>query len=178
MTMTPSNIEISNEHAFPVDEARLQQAAQHVLGQHDYASDAELTIVITTNEQVQELNSQFRGVDAPTDVLSFPSEEADEDVLEGELLYLGDILIAYPYALAQAEREGHDPTDSFALLVVHGVLHLLGYDHDTPENRAEMWEVQAEALEALTIPTEIVPVLEEASHGDEPTADGAADDDQ
>lgn len=178
MTMTPSNIEISNEHEFAVDEARLRQAAMQVLAQHDYATDAELTIVITTNDQVQGLNAQFRGVDTPTDVLSFPSEEADEDVMEGELLYLGDILIAYPYALAQAEREGHDPMDSFALLVVHGVLHLLGYDHDTPENRAEMWEVQAEALEALNIPTGIVPVLEEASHGDEPADTGAADDDQ
>ena len=99
MTMTPSNIEISNEHGFAVDEAQLQKAAMQVLTQHDYATDAELTIVITTNDQVQALNAQFRGVDTPTDVLSFPSEEADDDVMEGEMLYLGDILISAKHLL-------------------------------------------------------------------------------
>jgi probable rRNA maturation factor len=172
MMTTPSNIEISNEYSFPVDEARLRQAALCVLLQHDRETNTELTLVITTNEQVQRLNAQFRGVDAPTDVLSFPSNLTDEDILPGEALYLGDILIAHPYALAQAEREGHDSMDSMSLLVVHGMLHLLGYDHDTPEHRRAMWESQAEALNALNISTALVPVLEEAPHLEEDEAFG------
>jgi probable rRNA maturation factor len=178
MMTTPSNIDISNEYDYPVDEARLRDAAMQVLQQHDYAEDAELTIVLTNNEQVQGLNAQFRGVNTPTDVLSFPSNLTDEDVPEGEVLYLGDILIAHPYALAQAEQEGHDAMDSISLLVVHGVLHLLGFDHDTPEHRAEMWEAQTEALNVLNISPTLVPVLEAAPHlgdeelsGDEETPD-------
>lgn len=172
MMTIPSNIEISNDHSFPVDEARLQQTAARVLEQHNRAANAELTIVMTINEQVQGLNAQFRGLDAPTDVLSFPSNLKEGEVPPGELLYLGDILIAYPYALAQAEREGHDSSDSLSLLVIHGVLHLLGYDHDTPEKRAAMWEAQAQALNALNISTEIVPALEAAAHEDEESNDG------
>jgi len=85
-----------------------------------------------------------------------PIEMMDEDALP----YLGDLIIAYPYALAQAQREGHDAMQSFSLLVVHGTLHLLGYDHDTLENRAEMWAAQETALMALGISTAIVPSLE------------------
>jgi probable rRNA maturation factor len=167
MMTTPSNIEISNEYDFPINEARLREAAVQVLRQHGRDFNTELTLVVTNNEQVQGLNAQFRGVNTPTDVLSFPAEMADEDVPPGEAHYLGDILIAHPYALAQAEREGHDPNDSMSLLVVHGVLHLLGYDHDTPEHRTAMWEAQAEALNILNISTALVPALEEANHPDE-----------
>ncbi|MEO1646460.1 MAG: rRNA maturation RNase YbeY, partial [Chloroflexota bacterium] len=75
-----------------------------------------------------------------------------------------DLIIAFPYTQAQAKRLGHDINDTLALLVIHGTLHLLGYDHDTPENRAEMWSVQANTLSAMGISDAIVPALEDADH--------------
>ncbi|MFW5709264.1 MAG: rRNA maturation RNase YbeY [Chloroflexota bacterium] len=155
-------IDIQNDRAFAIREERLRDAAQAVLHLHQEA-DASLTIVITDNESVKELNRQYRGIDAPTDVLSFPSDLPPE----AEETYLGDLIIAYPYARAQAEGEGHPLDDSLSLLVVHGTLHLLGYDHDTMENRTEMWSRQAEALQSLGISTTIVPALEAASHDED-----------
>lgn len=160
-TMT-YQIDIQNEKPYPVNAARLQQAVQMVLESHEIVAESGLTIVITSNDQVASLNRQYRGIDAPTDVLSFP---ADQPLLPGEAPYLGDLVIAYPYALAQAEREGHYADDSFCLLVVHGTLHLLGYDHDTPENRVAMWTVQADMLNRLGISPAIVPALEGSNHG-------------
>lgn len=161
MTLNP-NIEVLNDPAYLIDEARLITAASMVLAHHD--QDAALTIVIATDDEVQALNRQFRGIDAPTDVLSFPSDAPPDEILEEEPLYIGDLVIAYPYALSQAHREGHLPQDSFDLLVVHGTLHLLGYDHDTPEHKAEMWAAQERALIALAIPVSIVPALEGDPH--------------
>ncbi|MCC6564927.1 MAG: rRNA maturation RNase YbeY, partial [Chloroflexi bacterium] len=105
--------------------------------------------------------------DSVTDVLTFPAYPLPDDIVQemDEPPYLGDLVIAYPYTCAQAERLGHSPADSLSLLVVHGTLHLLGHDHDTPERRAAMWDVQANALRALSISEDIVPWLEGADHG-------------
>jgi probable rRNA maturation factor len=154
-------IDVQNDHDYLVSEDQLQTAAIAVLKRHDVPPDASLSVVITTSEAVQTLNKQFRGVDAPTDVLSFPAD-APPIQTEDEPPYLGDLIIAFPYAEAQATREKHPLQDSLALLVVHGTLHLLGYDHDTPENRAEMWQVQAAVLQELAIDTRLVPALEDA----------------
>jgi probable rRNA maturation factor len=153
------NVEIQNEGQYPVDAARLAATAETVLAQHQRATDSTFTIVITSNEQVVALNQQYRGIDASTDVLSFPADAPPVEI-PGEPPYLGDLIIAYPYAAEQAEREKHPLADSLALLVVHGTLHLLGYDHDTPENRAAMWKAQETALLALGIAPDIVPALE------------------
>jgi len=152
-------VEVLNDAEYDLDEAHLQAAAETVLSSHEVPPESALTIAITDDNAVAALNRQFRGVDAPTDVLSFPMDSLPH--------YLGDLVIAYPYAKAQAEREGHALADSLTLLVVHGTLHLLGYDHDTPEHRAEMWAEQEAALIALGIPVEIVPALEDGVH-DEP----------
>lgn len=196
MTFEPE-IDVLNEHEYPIEPAWLMQAAAVVIAQHlpDYESG--MTIVIETDEAVAALNQQFRGIDAPTDVLSFPADDlpeeldalmqgdeddefdddepdddsddaSDEEADDYPPVYLGDLVIAYPYALSQAEREGHDPGDSFALLVVHGTLHLLGYDHDTPENRAAMWAAQEAALLTLGISPALVPPLEAADHDETP----------
>jgi probable rRNA maturation factor len=163
-------IEIYNEQQYAVNHERLRAAVAAVIAQEGAAPDSVVSVVITDNEAVAALNLEYRGIDAPTDVLSFPSEPLPEelrDALDDEdAAYLGDLVIAFPYASAQAEREQHALDDSLGLLVVHGTLHLLGYDHDTPERKAGMWAAQARALEALGIPTHIVPALEE-DHGDE-----------
>ena len=153
-------IEVQNDHKFEIDENRLQAAAQAVLVQQEVDFGSAMTIVITTDEAVQALNLQHRQIDAPTDVLSFPSDPLPEELADDEAPYLGDVVIAYPYASAQADRESHSLKETLSLLVVHGTLHLLGFDHDTPENRAEMWEAQLVCLKTLGVDVSIVPTLE------------------
>lgn len=158
------SIDIQNDSNYDIDAARLQAASQQVLTQHDVDPDTALSIVFVDNAYIQNVNRQFRGIDAPTDVLSFPADEPPVEI-DDEPPYLGDLIIAYPYASEQAAREGHALSDSLSLLVVHGTLHLLGYDHDTSEHRAEMWASQDAALTALGISTAIVPALEGGDHG-------------
>ena len=157
-------IEVQNASGFPLDSVRLQTAAETVLTAQSALTGRKLTIVITDNDAVRALNRQYRGLDAPTDVLSFPAGPLPVD-LPDEPPYLGDLVIAYPYALAQAEQEGHDPGDSLALLVVHGTLHLLGYDHDTADHRAAMWAAQEAAISTLGISPKIMPALENRNDG-------------
>lgn len=152
-------IDIQNDVPFLIDADRLQQAVSLTLNQHEIDRASSLTIVFTDNNTIQKLNLQHRQTDAPTDILSFPAD-ALPDYITGEPPYLGDLIVAYPYATQQAEKYQHKLSDSLCLLVIHGTLHLLGYDHDTPENRAEMWSAQADGLQAMGIDTEIVPALE------------------
>lgn len=124
----------------------LQQSAGEALKAVGSPPESELTIVISDDTQLQALNLQYLGIDAPTDVLSFPVNETDPD--SGEI-YLGDIIISYPRAQAQADAGGHSLQDELQLLVVHGVLHLLGYDHTDATEQARMWSIQAEILRRL-----------------------------
>lgn len=110
------------------------------------SATADMTIVLTDDRQLHELNVDYLGVDAPTDVLSFPAGEVDP---ETEALYLGDIAISIPRAAQQAQTGGHSVEAEAQLLVVHGTLHLLGYDHGTDEEKAVMWAEQAKVLERL-----------------------------
>lgn len=159
-----SHIQVLNEHQYMINSARLIQAIQAVINQHDVDALSGVTVVLETNDAVHMLNKQHRDVDAPTDVLSFPSDPLPVELGGTIEPYLGDLIIAYPYTAAQAKRLQHDLEDSLALLVVHGTLHLLGYDHDTLENRAEMWQQQSIALENLGIDDSIVPTLEDSDH--------------
>jgi len=110
------------------------------------SAHADMTIVLTDDRQLHELNLDYLGVDSPTDVLSFPAGEVDP---ETEALYLGDIAISVPRAIQQAQNGGHPVEAEAQLLVVHGTLHLLGYDHSTDEEKAVMWAEQAKVLERL-----------------------------
>lgn len=157
-------IDIQNDADYVAHPERLIQAATIVLNQHDIDRTSGLSIVLTDDDTMRQLNRQHRGMDAPTDVLSFPADPMPDYVID-EPPYLGDLIIAYPYASKQAEAHQHPLDDSLCLLVVHGTLHLLGYDHDTTENRAEMWAAQAEALQSMDIDTGIVPSLE--GHADD-----------
>ena len=95
---------------------------------------------------MRELNRQFRNIDAPTDVLSFPADFSDP---ENGIPYLGDIIISYPSAKEQSYAGGHSIEAELQLLVVHGILHLLGHDHADPEEKADMWAAQKEILHDL-----------------------------
>jgi probable rRNA maturation factor len=124
----------------------MKQAAYQALQYTDPGLDAEVTLVLTDDLYIQELNQQFLGIEAPTDVLAFPGGEVDPD---SQAVYLGDIIISYPRALAQSASAGHAVQDELQLLTVHGILHLLGHDHAEPKDKAVMWAAQAEILAQL-----------------------------
>lgn len=126
----------------------LQRAAEVSLAQSQAAEAAELTILLSDDRRLQELNRQFLEIDAPTDVLSFP---AGDLLPEDETVYLGDIIISLERAEAQAAAGGHAIAHELQLLVVHGVLHLLGFDHAAAEEKAAMWALQTAALNQLGI---------------------------
>ena len=137
---------INIESDFPFSNELLQQAAQVALTHQKESLDVELSIVLTDDARLRELNRDYLGVDAPTDVLSFPASETDP---ETGARYIGDILISIPYATRSAEKAGHPLESEVQLLVVHGVLHLLGHDHEEAEEKAKMWKAQAEILGSL-----------------------------
>lgn len=110
----------------------------------------DMAVVITDDESVQALNRDFRGLDEPTDVLAFGDEKPGPFVLApGEPVYLGDIVISLERAEAQARERGVPVKSELQLLLVHGILHLLGYDHHTDEAKRQMWARQAAILELL-----------------------------
>jgi probable rRNA maturation factor len=131
---------------FPFPENVLERAARAALEHGSESSESDLSIVLTDDVRLQELNREYLGIDAPTDVLSFPASETDP---ETGARYLGDILISVPRAQSQAEAAGHELESEVQLLVVHGVLHLLGHDHVEPQEKSRMWKAQAEILESL-----------------------------
>lgn len=144
---------------YPLDAPRLKQAAAAVLKQRRQPPGSCLTIVIAHDDQMRELNRKHRQLDAPTDVLSFPAAPLPDGLADGGN-YLGDIVIAYPYAAAHAEQRRVHLDDVLCLLVVHAALHLLGYDHDSAAARRRMWAAQAEALHSLRMDVGIVAAYE------------------
>ena len=138
-------INIDNQQDF-LESALLERAARITLDLESAPIDADLTIVLTDDAQLHELNLEYLGVDAPTDVLSFPASESDP---ETGIPYLGDILISIPRAAQQAQAAGHSVEAEVQLLVVHGTLHLLGHDHAEAEEKTRMWNAQAEVMSRL-----------------------------
>jgi probable rRNA maturation factor len=134
------------ECEFPFPEDVLERAAQAALVHEAQSLDSELSIVLTNEARLHELNLKYLGIDAPTDVLSFPAAETDP---ETGTRYIGDILISLPRAQSQADVAGHPLESEVQLLVVHGVLHLLGHDHADAGEKARMWKAQAEILAKL-----------------------------
>ena len=131
----------------------LRRIARHVLATED-AGPSELGVVVTDDATVRELNRRYLGVDEPTDVLSFGLGETDDTPFAlppDEAPSLGEVIIAYPTAVRQAEEEGHSVEAEVAHLLVHGVLHLLGYDHSEAEDERIMRRREDEILEALDL---------------------------
>ena len=111
--------------------------------------DAWLSVQVVDDEAIRVLNRDFRALDRPTDVLSFPMEEGRR--LPPSDGFLGDIVISLDKALAQAMEYGHSPVRELSFLTVHGVLHLLGYDHMESEDAAKMYSRQEEILEKMGV---------------------------
>jgi len=110
-----------------------------------------VTVVVTDDDAVAALNWQYRGVDGPTDVLSFPAQDPTPGFVSAPeaATYLGDIVIALPFTRRQAAELGRPLADELRLLAVHGALHLLGYDHAEPDEEATMWARQDAILAGL-----------------------------
>ena len=135
-----------------------------ILDQEGCPYEVQISLVLTDDQRIRQVNSQFRQIDRSTDVLSFPmidfEEPAEYDFLEeddnyfnpesGELS-LGDIMVSIPHAVAQAEAYGHSIKREYAFLIAHSMLHLLGYDHMVDEERLVMEEKQKQALNHLHI---------------------------
>ncbi len=148
--MSAFTVELQIDAAFAAlaDAEQLRQAALAALRHQSITGAAELSIVLTGDEALRRLNRDYRGVDAPTDVLSFGNEDDAGFVVAPDApRYLGDVVISFPHAEAQAAQAGHPVGDELRLLVVHGVLHLLGHDHAEPGEKATMWAAQAEILD-------------------------------
>jgi len=132
----------------------LQDITGQVLGAQGVSSRAELGLVITSQEKVQQLNRNYLGRDEPTDVLAFsllPEQPAEEDFPSfvqppDGVLHLGEVIISYPQAVIQAEEQGHSIKREVAILIIHGVLHLLGYEDEKPELKRKMRAREKELL--------------------------------
>lgn len=138
----------------------IKAAAAATLQYMDFRKDVEISVMLTDNEGIQALNALHRNIDRPTDVLSFPMFDYDEngEIMEdyaefnemGDLC-LGDIVISLERAKEQAEDYGHSFVREVTFLTVHSMLHLLGYDHMTPEDEEEMFGYQNDILEEMGI---------------------------
>jgi len=129
----------------------LQSVAEQVLTAQGVSSEVELGLVITSQERVQELNRSYLGKDEPTDVLAFSMLPAGGESPPfvpppDGLLHLGEVIIAYPQAVIQAKEHGHSIKKEIAILIIHGVLHLLGYEDEKPELKHQMAAREREIL--------------------------------
>lgn len=146
----------NGQDSFPVTYSMKMLVRRAVLASLEYegyGSDTEVSVTFTDNEGIRAINSQFRGIDAPTDVLSFPLTEYESvsfPVADEPETSLGDIVLSLERAAEQAEEFGHSLDREIAFLTVHSMLHLLGYDHvNSEEEDAEMRRRQREILETL-----------------------------
>ena len=127
----------------------LKEVINHTLEVMD-AKESIFTIIFVTKEEIHELNKQYRGVDRVTDVISFALEDA-HDVSLSDIRVLGDIYICIDRMKEQALEYGHSETRELSFLTVHGLLHLLGYDHQTKEDEEIMFNLQRKILSDLNI---------------------------
>ena len=146
-------IEIFVEEEFRgvVDRGWVKEIARQVLKVEGVAPPYEVSLVFTDSETVKQLNRDYRGVDEPTDVLAFymlPQKGADSSfaIPPDGVTRLGEVIISYPQAVIQAEEYQHPVEREILILIIHGVLHLLGYEHDTPELELKMRAREAETL--------------------------------
>jgi len=133
--------------------AMLNQAIEEGIRRSGRSDEAEVSLMLVNDQRIHALNLEYRGVDRPTDVLSFAlqeemEEEPDSDFADG---MLGDIVISVPRARAQAEEYGHSFERELVYLAVHGTLHLLGYDHEEETAKLEMRRKEEEVMALLKL---------------------------
>jgi probable rRNA maturation factor len=152
------SVDINNESGIEVDTGPLREVAQYVIGQMEVHPLADLSMLLVDETHMTNLHEKWMEEPGPTDVLSFPMDELrphsiagpnrtrgrDED--DSEPVLLGDVVLCPQVAAVQAKQHGHSTQAELELLTVHGVLHLLGYDHADPEEEAEMFGLQNELL--------------------------------
>jgi probable rRNA maturation factor len=146
------NLQVKRSIKLPVNKSILMNAAQLTLDVENAPAGSDISVVIGDNVLLKRLNLRYRKIDAATDVLSFPSSDPDPDT---KSIYLGDIIISLPQAQEQASGGGHTLLDELQLLVVHGTLHLLGYDHLEQEEKRKMQAAQNIILNQLGVKLEI-----------------------
>jgi len=154
--MAQIDIHIEEKFRGVVGQGWARKIAQAVLKAEKVAPPCEVSLVFTDSETVRKLNRDYRGVDEPTDVLAFymlPQKEADSSFAlpPDGVTRLGEVLISYPKAVEQAKEQGHSPARELALLIIHGILHLLGYDHEEPKEEARMRTREKELLEKFSL---------------------------
>ena len=145
------SIEVSNESGVDVSEEELISVARFVIGKMDVNPAAELSMVLLDTAAMADLHMRWMDLPGPTDVMSFPMDELEPggrpDAPEPGPSMLGDIVLCPQFAAGQAAAAGHSLGQELALLTVHGVLHLLGYDHAEPDEEKEMFALQRQLLE-------------------------------
>ncbi|WP_375000284.1 rRNA maturation RNase YbeY [Aeromicrobium sp. CTD01-1L150] len=147
------NVDVLDESGTDVDVVGLTQLCRFVMRRMRLHPGTEMTMRLVDPETIAVLNEQWMGKKGPTDVLSFPMDElspgrveADDEIDDGEHGYLGDIALSPQVAAQQAPAAGHGTHEEIELLTTHGILHLLGYDHATAEEHAEMFGIQGRLL--------------------------------
>lgn len=144
-------IEINNESAIEVDLTRVRSLAEHVIGSLRLHPAVDLGIIFVDEEPMTDLHVKWLDEPGPTDVLSFPMDELrpGSDELISDEGVLGDVVICPQVAIKQAATAGHEPINEMLLLLTHGILHLVGFDHAEPEEEKEMFGLQKELLSAF-----------------------------
>lgn len=149
------NVEVNNESGVEVDAHGLMRLGRFVMSSLRLHPECELSIKLVDEDTMAKYHVEFLDLPGPTDVMSWPMDElrpgADDDA-EPPLGHLGDIALCPSVAAAQGAKAGHGTWAELELLTVHGILHLLGYDHAEPAEKAEMWDVQGRLLEAWRAP--------------------------
>jgi len=135
----------------------LERVVETTIASQNIEKSVEVSLLITDDETVQGLNCKYRGIDSTTDVLAFALQEAiSNEEPEGfmpsldDVCCLGDVIVSHPQAMKQAQEHGHPVGNEVALLVIHGVLHLLGYDHDTPSHEGQMRDIETKVLSTIS----------------------------
>ncbi|OZM74308.1 rRNA maturation RNase YbeY [Amycolatopsis antarctica] len=144
------SIEIANEAGVAVDETSIVSAARFTLDKMEVSPLAELSVMLVTLEVMEDLHVRWMDLPGPTDVMAFPMDELEStrrpDAPEASPALLGDVVLCPAFAKDQARTAGHALQDELHLLTVHGVLHLLGYDHAEPAEEREMFGLQNRIL--------------------------------
>ena len=133
-------IELDNRTSLDVDEPFLKSIASEL-------TDKDIELIITTDEEIREINKEYRGIDKSTDVLSFPYEDMP-------MAPLGSIVISNTHVVNLAKELGHTDSDELALLFIHGLLHLLGFDHEVDDG--QMRDEEAKLIEKHTLPKSLI----------------------